>query len=180
MSDIPHLAAPNAASELSGVSKQRSLCSECRELNLSASEFFLPKGKGNKDPVTLYTRPWSQIRDAADCSLCQLVVFAVRAASEERLIQEALWQCQLISCILPTTHNLVAELSFNNYVPEDEVMAIMFVAQYSWTSVKLMLNKSINGCNNVIQNTREHANISIHQIQTSLGISWSLMLTLNA
>ncbi|KAK4072012.1 hypothetical protein Trihar35433_4076 [Trichoderma harzianum] len=125
MSDITYLAASNAAREPSGVNKQRNLCSECRELNFSASGFFLPNGKGNKGPVILYTRPWSLIRDATDCSLCQLIVFAVRAASEERLIQEAPWQCQLTSCILPSTHRTA----------KDEVMALKFVAQYNWTSV---------------------------------------------
>ncbi|KAM6487698.1 heterokaryon incompatibility protein-domain-containing protein, partial [Trichoderma sp. SZMC 28011] len=128
MGDITYLAASNAASELSGVGKQRSLCSECRKLNLSASKFFLPKGELYEGSFILYTRPWSLIRDATDCSLCQLIVFAVRMASEQRLIREAPWQCQLIFCLQDAWG-----LTVENDV--DRSMAMKFVAMYNWTSV---------------------------------------------
>ncbi|KAH6867531.1 heterokaryon incompatibility protein-domain-containing protein [Thelonectria olida] len=118
--------------ELTGTGKSWSLCSRCRELNLSASNFFVPGGKEDQNPenihnpTTLDIRSWDLIKNATECSLCQLIFSAVRVASEDWQAGETPWQCELISRRL------------RGYNPQDEedVRVLEFNAQCNWTSVR--------------------------------------------
>jgi hypothetical protein len=118
--------------ELSCAGKAQSLCSRCLALNLSVADFFVQAGKrdsNNRDdvhePITLDTRPWDWIKNATECSLCQLLYFAIGIASEAWQAEETPFYCQLVSKRL------------KGYpASEEDIRVLEFVAQYKWTSAR--------------------------------------------
>ncbi|KAK2469671.1 hypothetical protein H9L39_18486 [Fusarium oxysporum f. sp. albedinis] len=129
---------PSSAIEhdrLPSTSERWRLCSRCRELNLSAYDFLVPKGGEDPNleniynPITLDMRPWDLIANSTKCSLCQLIVHGAQMASEDWLAGETPWQCELISRRL------------RGYYPRDEedIRVLEFDLQYNWGSVRGLL-----------------------------------------
>jgi len=113
------------------VGKAPSLCSQCRALNLSAGDFFVPAGERKNtgerqnenlyEPITLDTRPWDSIKNATSCPLCQLLVSAIEMASEEWQAGQAPLHCQISKRL-------------SDYPNNENTRVLEFVAQYKWTA----------------------------------------------
>lgn len=81
------------------------LCQRCRDLGLSAADFFVPAGepKWNPeaddiyDPLTLDVRPWESITQHQSCSLCRLIQLAAEASRDEWQALETPSQCKMVS-----------------------------------------------------------------------------------
>lgn len=107
------------------------LCTQCTNLKLTATDFYLKPDEAKKlnetnvfDPIKIDTRSWQDIERANSCSLCQMIKVAVESSRFEWQHSESPHTCNI------STRRLHGH---DNKTCDYDVRYLEIEAHYNWT-----------------------------------------------